>query len=83
MSADAMIDFMGDSIVLDLKNTIANQPFNGWLHQCKCHQKEAIFVVLFNPTPPSFELALKDSLGKTVLSEVDELILQMYYLYKK
>ena len=30
-----------------------------------------------------FELALKDSLGKTAFSEVDELILCIYYLYKK
>ena len=29
------------------------------------------------------ELALKDSLGKTVFLEVDELILRIYYLYKK
>ena len=46
-------------------------------------KKEAIFVVVFNPISPSFELALKDSLGKTAFSEVDELILQMYYLYEK
>ena len=29
------------------------------------------------------ELALKDSLGKTAFLKVDELILHMYYLYKK
>ena len=46
-------------------------------------KKEAIFVVVFNPISPSFELALKDSLGKTAFSEVDELVLQMYYLYEK
>ena len=29
------------------------------------------------------ELALKDSLGKTSFADVDEMILRLYYIYKK
>ena len=168
-SAGVMIYFIGDSIAWDLKNTLKNPIFFSLLMDgstdASVTKKQAIFVVVFNPTPPKtneikveimylnlanlvtadapgiicaidfsfesisfenwhsklvgygsdgasvncgkkrdvktilqndcewltfgwcvahfLELALKDSLGKTAFLEVDELILCMYYLYKK
>ena len=54
-SAGVMLDFIGDSIVLDLKNTLENRNFFSLLTDgstdASVTKKEAIFVVVFSPTP--------------------------------
>ena len=54
-SAGVMVDFIGDSIVLDLKNTLENRNFFSLLTDgstdASVTKKEAIFVVVLNPTP--------------------------------
>ena len=56
MSAGVMIDFIGDSIALDLKNTLENRNFFSLLTDGSTNvsvtKKQAIFVVMFSPTPP-------------------------------
>ena len=55
-SADVMIDFIRDSVALDLKNTLENLNFFSFLTDgstdASVTKKEAIFVVVFNSTPP-------------------------------
>ena len=54
-SAGVMLDFEGDSIVLDLKNTLENRNFFSLLTDGSTDasdtKKKAIFVVVFSPTP--------------------------------
>ena len=51
-----MIDFIGDSIALDLKNTLENRNFFSLLTDGSTNvivtKKQAIFVVVFCPTLP-------------------------------
>ena len=51
-----MIDFMGDSIALDLKNTLENRNFFSLFTDGSTNvivtKKQAIFVVVFSPTLP-------------------------------
>ena len=51
-----MIDFIGDSIALDLKNTLENRNFFSLLTDGSTNvsvtKRQAIFVVVFNPTLP-------------------------------
>ena len=49
MSAGVMIDFIGDSIALDLRNTLQNHNFFSLLTDGSTD----IFVAVFNPTPPN------------------------------
>ena len=55
-SAGVKIDFIGDTIALDLKNTLENRNFFSLLMNSSTEasflKKEAIFVVVFKPTPP-------------------------------
>ena len=55
MSAGVMTNFIGDSIALNLKNTLENHNFFSLLTDgstdVSVTKKEAIFVVVFNATP--------------------------------
>ena len=86
MSAGVMIDFIGDSIALDLKNTVENRNFFSLLTDGSTNvsvtKKQAIFVVVFSPTLPKtneIKVDLVTASAQGIIHAINFLFVSIYF----